>query len=135
MSSRTLRFYFKLVYTSHTWNLDVNSDMSSADFITWINKPEMHVLFNIHEQYHIQVVETNSSPNGYPEMGNPIMVSFSDTIAQRFNPRTNAFYLRPVHPITEEFIRRDDYSIAPNYARPEITRHTSTPETPEIINE
>jgi len=127
MSSRTLRFYFKLVYTSHTWNLDVNSDMSSADFITWINKPEMHVLFNIHEQYYIQVVETNSNTHGDAEMAPSIVASVSDTIGQRFNPRNNAFYLRPVHPITEEFIRRDDYSTAPNYTQPDLT-----PQNPEI---
>lgn len=132
MSSRTLRFYFKIVYTSLTWDLDINSNMCTADFINWINSDDCHRLFNIHEQYHIQVVETNSNRNGDAEMGNPIMVSFSDTIAQRFNSRNTAFYLRPVHPITEEFIRRDDYSIAPNYARPEIPRNNSTPETPEI---
>jgi len=106
--------------------------MCTADFVNWINSDDCHRLFNIHDQYHIQVVETNSNRNGDAEMGNPIMVSFSDTIAQRFNSRNTAFYLRPVHPITEEFIRRDNYSIAPNYERPEININNSTPETPEI---
>ena len=115
MSTRTLRFYFKIVYTSHAWNLDINSNMSTADFVNWINSDDCHILFNIHDKYHIQVVETNITSNGDAEMGQPIMVSDSDTIAERFNPRGTSFYLRPVHPVTEEFIRRDDYSIAPNY--------------------
>jgi hypothetical protein len=132
MSSRTLRFYFKIVYTANTWELDVNANTRIADFIAWINTPEGHELFNIHEQYHIQVVDTNSVTSGNAEMAPSIIPSFSDTIGERFNPRNNAFYLRPVHPITEEFIRRDDYSTAPNYTQPEIPRNTSRQETPEI---
>ena len=130
MSSRTLRFYFKLVYSSNTWELDINSEMSTADFVIWINKHEMRALFNIHEQYHIQVIKTSTSEMP-AELGPPIMVSYSDTFGQRFNPKFTSFYLRPVHPITEEFIRRDDYSVAPNYTDPES--HINT--TPESVNQ
>ena len=52
MSSRTLRFYFKIVYTSNKWNLDIDSNMCTADFVNWINSDDCHRLFNIHEQYH-----------------------------------------------------------------------------------
>jgi hypothetical protein len=117
MTIQPLRFYFKLVYTSNTWYLDINGQMSTIDFVNWVNSDDCHILFNIHDQYHIQVVETNTNPNGDAEMGPPIMVSFTDTIAQRFNPRVTSFYLRPVHQVTSEFIRRDDYSVAPT---PEI---------------
>lgn len=128
MSTRTLRFYFKIVYTAHTWNLDINSDMCTADFVNWINSDDCHMLFNIHHQYHIQVVEAGNNCNGDSELAPPIMVSLRDTIAERFNPRVTSFYLRPVHPITEEFIIKDDYSIAPNYVRTEMAINIPTPE-------
>jgi hypothetical protein len=46
------------------------------------------------------------------------VVSISETVGGKFDPNTTSFYLRPVNPITEEFIRRDDYSVAPNYIHP-----------------
>ena len=110
MTIQPLRFYFKIVYTSNTWYLDINGQMSTTDFVNWINGPNMRSLFNIHEQYHIEVVSTNTNVHGDSEMGPAIAVSTVDTIEQRFNPRVTSFYLRPVHQVTQEFIRRDDYS-------------------------
>ena len=116
--SRTLRFTFKLVYTTNVWHLDIDSSMTTVDLITWINEPEMRQLFNIHEHYHLDIVKTGNFTHGHAELAPSIMVSFSETVGEKYHPDTTAFYLRPVHPITEEFIRRDDYSVAPNYTQP-----------------
>lgn len=121
--SQTLRFTFKLVFTSNVWELDIDSSMSTADFITWINTPEMFTMFNINEHYHIDIVQSGNYNYGQPELAPSIMASFTETVDEKFHPRNTSFYLRPVHPITEEFIRRNDYSIAPNYTQP-----TTTPE-------
>jgi hypothetical protein len=116
--SGTLRFTFKLVFTSNVWQLDIDSSMTTADLITWINEPEMRQLFNIHEHYHIDIVRAGNFTYGHAELAPSIMVSFSETVGEKFNPETTSFYLRPVHPITEEFFRRHDYSVAPNYIHP-----------------
>ena len=135
MSNQTLRFYFKLVYTTKTWNLDINGSMSTADFIEYINKDSMHSLFNIHQYYYIEVVSTNN--NHYrdrdSEMEAPIVTSNFDSIAERFSPKTNAFYLRPVNSLTREFIRRDDYSIMPNIGE-SGTHETLVEPTPQGLN-
>jgi hypothetical protein len=130
--SRTLRFTFKLVFTANVWQLDIDSSMTTADLITWINEPEMRSIFNIHDHYHIDIVQTGNLRYGQAELAPPIMVSFTETVGEKFNPQTTTFYLRPVHPITEEFIRRDDYSIAPNYTQP-ITPEMQTPEVEVVI--
>jgi len=130
--SRTLRFTFKLVFTANVWQLDIDSSMTTADLITWINEPEMRSIFNIHDHYHIDIVQTGNLRYGQAELAPPIMVSFTETVGEKFNPQTTTFYLRPVHPITEEFIRRHDYSIAPNYTQP-ITPEMQTPEVEVVI--
>lgn len=117
--SQSLRFTFKLVFTSNVWELDVDRSMSTADFITWINSPEMLTTFNINNQYHIDVVQAGNYNYRQPELAPSILASFTETVGEKFNPQTTSFYLRPVHPITE-FFRRNDYSIAPNYTRPDI---------------
>ena len=113
MPNRMLRFNFKLVYTSKTCELDVNSEMNLGEFITWINEDEqIRQLFNIHEHYDLQIVACGNKVNGDAELAPPIDAAY-ETIGEKFNPKTTAFYIRPVDPITEEFIRRDDYSIKP----------------------
>ncbi len=115
MSNQTLRFYFKLVYTSKTWELDIDSSMKIVDFIQYVNKNSgLRPLFNIHEQYYIEIVKTNSNTNGDSEMGPEIENSNYITIGEKFNPRFDAFYIRPVISSTREFIRSNDYSIMPN---------------------
>jgi len=120
-----MRFYFKVVYTSITKELDIDRSMSVSDFILNMNET-WRSYFNIHEHYHIQIVATGNKINGDCELAPPIEATY-ETVGERFNSRNVAFYLRPVHPITEEFIRRDDYSVAPNYTQP--TTPDSTIET------
>ena len=130
--SRTLRFTFKLVFTTNVWQLDIDSSMTTAEFITYINEDtNLRQLFNIHEHYHIDIVQTGNLRYRQAELAPPIMVSFSETVGEKYDPQTTSFYLRPVHPITEEFIRRDDYSIAPNYTQP-TTPERQAPE-PEVV--
>lgn len=128
--SRTLQFNFKLVYTSNTWELNFDREMTTAEFITHINNDtNLRQLFNIHDQYHIDIVQSGNLINIQPELAPPILASFTETIGEKFNPRTTSFYLRPVHPITEEFIRRYDYSDSPNYTQ------LNTPENETLENE
>ncbi len=132
--SRTLRFDFKLVFTSHVWSLDIEESMNTADFITYINNDtNLRQLFNIHEHYHIDIVKAGSVAYRQPELAPPILASFIETVGEKFNPRTTSFYLRPVHPITEEFIRRDDYSVAPNYTQPPTPEIQPTSEMEIVI--
>jgi hypothetical protein len=129
--SRTLRFTFKLAFTTNVWQLDIDSSMTTAEFITYINKDtNMRQLFNIHEYYHIDIVKAGNSMYRQAELAPSIMVSFTETIGEHFNPNSTSFYLRPVHPITKEFIRRDDYSVAPNYTQPS----TLEPEMESLLN-
>ena len=115
----TLRFTFKLVFTPNVWHLDIDSSMTTAEFITYINEDtNLRQLFNIHEHYHIDIVKAGNKTCGYAELAPSIVVSISETVGGKFDPNTTSFYLRPVNPITEEFIRRDDYSVAPNYIHP-----------------
>jgi hypothetical protein len=114
MSNPTLRFYFKLVYTTKTWELDIDSSMKIIDFIEYVNKNSgLRPLFNIHEQYYIEIVKADTNINGDSEMG-PAIENTNITIGEKFNPRFDAFYIRPVISSTREFIRSNDYSIMSN---------------------
>jgi hypothetical protein len=132
--SRTLQFTFKLVFTANVWQLDIDSSMTTAEFITYINEDtNLRQLFNIHQHYHIDIVKAGNIMYRQAELAPSIMVSFSETVGEKFNPQSTSFYLRPVHPITEEFIRRDDYSVAPNYTQPS-TPERQTPEMDVVIS-
>lgn len=114
MPSRTLRFNLKLVYTSKTWELDVDSEMTVSNFIIWINESHhiRHSVFNIHDYYFLEIVECGNVANGDAELAPPIEPTH-ETIGEKFNPKTTAFYIRPVNQITQQFIRSNDYSIEP----------------------
>jgi len=99
------RYYFKIVYTSIAHDLLIDDEMTVAQLIHNMNEC-WRSLFNIHKDYDIEVV---ASGNAACELAPPIEPS-TQIVKDKFNPKTTAFYLRPVHPITEEFIRRDDYS-------------------------
>ena len=111
--SNTLRFTFKLVYTTNVWQTDVDISMSTAEFITRINQDRhLRQLSNIHQQYHIELVKTGNAMYKQSELAPSIVGSFSETIGENFTQQTASIYIRPVHPITLEFTRRDDYSDA-----------------------
>lgn len=114
MSSRTIRFNFKLVYTSKTWELDVNSEMSLIDFNRWLTESHRirHSLFNINDHYILEIVACGNNINGDAELA-PAIEPTHETVGEKFNPRNTAFYIRPIDPITQEFIQKDDYSVAP----------------------
>ena len=107
-----MRFQFKIVYTSKVFNASIYKHMSVTDLIDFVNQ-EYREIFNIHTHYSIQIVEVGNNINGDAELAHPVEAS-QLTIGERFQDYTT-LYIRPVHSITEEFIRRDDYSVQPTY--------------------
>jgi hypothetical protein len=64
---------------------------------------------NINSRYDIELVEVGK-PDG--ELAPCMEPRNDETLLQRCNgsPKLMAYYARPIHPITREFVRRDNYS-------------------------
>lgn len=112
MTDSTLIFYVKIVYTNISRYIEVNSSMTVMDFIANINTV-WRSQFNIHHFYNIQVVATGNRSNGDGELAPRILPSI-ETMGNTFDDKTTAFYLRPVHPTTGEFERRESYQFSPD---------------------
>lgn len=106
-----MKFYFKVVYTNIAKELDVDGFLTITDFIIKINE-ELRSHFNIHPFYAIEVVLGGNLFYGDPEMA-PAITSSGELVQEKFANKHIMFYLRPVNPITEEFIRQSDYSRLP----------------------
>jgi len=138
----TLEFRFKLVYTPNVWDMVLESNMTFDNFIDYINNEINLRLFNIHPQYYVEIVPAYNYINIYPELAPAIEHSNIKTIGENFKPKTASFYLRPVHPITKKFIRRNNYYISPNFTMPNTpdisrsnTPDNTRPNTPELFPE
>lgn len=105
------RFYFKVVYTNITKVLEINTEITIDYLISSINGIYRQD-FNIHPNYYIHIVPTGNLTHGDAELG-PEIVRSRDRVCEKFDPSNTSFYIRPVHPGTQEFIRRDDYSTNP----------------------
>lgn len=106
----TLTFTFKLVYTENVWHISLDSSMTIAQFLTYMNEDAIRQLMNIHDYYHIQIVKAGECGS---ELAPAIEASYTKTIAHLFHPSNTSFYVRPVHPVTEEFVRRNQYLVMP----------------------
>jgi hypothetical protein len=106
--SNTIKVYFKIPFTVITTTRIVSSSLTTNEFLEYVNTYVRNNL-NINSRYDIELVDTGK-PGG--ELATCLEPRNDETLLQRYN-RVNqviAFYARPVHPITREFVRRDNYS-------------------------
>jgi hypothetical protein len=110
---RYFDIYCKIPFTEVTGTFRVQSNMTITQFLEYANADIRNNL-NIHSYYAIEVVQT-----GKPgvELAEAIEPTHEQTLEERYGNIYNAgnlvaFYIRPVNPVTREFIRRVDYSLA-----------------------
>jgi hypothetical protein len=105
--SSTFQFYFKIPFTEITTFVEIQKCLTTNEFLEYVNI-EVRNNLNINSKYDIEVVDAGK-PNG--ELAYCMEPRYDETLLQRYgNVKTIiACYARPVHPITREFIRRDNY--------------------------
>ena len=108
---RHFNIYCKIPFTDVSGMFTVQSNMTIAEFIEHANTNFRNNL-NIHSSYDIEVVQTG---NREAELASPIETTNTQTLEQIYGHIYNAgniiaFYIRPVNPVTREFIRRANYS-------------------------
>lgn len=116
---RDFNIYCKIPFTDITGMFTLQSNMTIAEFIEHANTNFRNNL-NIHSSYDIEVVQTG---NRDAELALPIETTTTQTLEQRYGHIYNAgnivaFYIRPVNPVTREFIRRV------NYSEPQLQQNT-----------
>jgi len=106
--SNTIQVYFKVPFTDITTTCTVNCSLTTLEFMDYVNSDVRNNL-NINSRYDIEIVDTGK-PAG--ELAPCMEPRNDETLLQRYNVvnKLIAVYARPVHPITREFIRRDNYS-------------------------
>jgi hypothetical protein len=106
--SNTIQVYFKIPFTEITTTCNVDCSLTTLEFMNYVNS-DIRYNLNIHSRYYIELVDTGK-PGG--ELATCMEPRYDETLLQRYNRMNKviAFYTRPVHPITREFVRRDNYS-------------------------
>ena len=106
--SDTFQMYFKIPFTEITTKQRVPCNITTSDFKLYVNT-YIRAILNINAQYYIEVV-----PIGKPEGELAPFMETRDfeTLSQLYNSVNTliGFYIRPVNPITREFIRFDNYN-------------------------
>ncbi len=99
--------YFKIPFTDITTSCVVDNSLTTLEFMNFVNMDVRNNL-NINPRYDIELVEVGK-PAG--ELAPCMEPRIDETLLQRYNgsPKLIAYYARPVHPITREFVRRDNY--------------------------
>jgi hypothetical protein len=106
--TNTIQVYFKIPYTEITTVVNVEDSLTTMEFLEYVNTNVRNNL-NINQKYDIEIVDTDKTGG---ELAAPMEPRYDETLLQRYG-NTNqiiSFYARPVHPITGEFIRQNDYS-------------------------
>jgi hypothetical protein len=106
--SNTIQVYFKIPFTEITTTCTVDASLTTLEFMEYVDV-EVRNNLNINSRYDIEIVDTGK-PAG--ELAPCMEPRNDETLLQRYNivNKLIAVYARPVHPITREFIRRDNYS-------------------------
>jgi hypothetical protein len=106
LETTTVMIYFKIPYTDITHTCVVNNRLTTLQLIDYVNVDVRNNL-NINPRYDIELVEVGK-PDG--ELAPCVEPRNDETLLQRYHsPNMIAYYARPVHPITREFVRRDNY--------------------------
>lgn len=117
---RNMNVYCKIAFTEKTATFTVQSNMTIAEFLEYANT-NFRTDLNIHDSYDIELVQIGNIINGLPELAPPVEPRYDETLETRYSHIYDScnlisFYIRPVHPITREFIRRTDYSSVITYS-------------------
>ena len=107
--ANTIQVYFKIPFTEITTTCVVNCNLTTNELLEYVNTDVRNNL-NINSRFDIELVDTGK-PGG--ELATCMEPRYDETLLQRYNivNKTISFYARPVHPITREFIRQENYSI------------------------
>ena len=106
--SNTIQVYFKIPFTDITTTCVVDCSLTTLEFMDYVNSDVRNNL-NINSRYDIELVDIGKRGG---ELATCMEPRYDETLLQRYNRMNKviAFYARPVHPITREFVRRDNYS-------------------------
>jgi hypothetical protein len=104
--NKTIELYCKIPFTETTGIFKIRYNLTISELLEYVN---IHVRnkLNIDKSYDIEVVELELG-----ELGKPIETNNKQTLRQVYRNINNCFvfYVRPVHPITKVFIRKNDYT-------------------------
>jgi hypothetical protein len=103
---RTINLYCKIPFTETTGIFKIRNNLTISELLEYVNVHVRNKL-NIDKSYNIEVVEVELG-----ELGDPIETDNKQTLPQVYRNINNClvFYIRPVHPITKVFIRKNDYT-------------------------
>lgn len=99
--------YFKIPYTEPTVSALIRNSLTISELLEYV-KTTVRSNLNIDSKYDIELVDT-----GKPllELASAIIPSNTETLLQRYGSVTSvSFYIRPVDPITRQFVSYIDYS-------------------------
>lgn len=102
----TIPVYFKIPFTEITTTCVVDANLTTMEFMEYVDV-EVRNNLNINSRYDIEIVEVGK-PDG--ELAPCMEPRNDEMLLPRYNGSPKAYYVRPVHPITREFVRRDNYS-------------------------
>lgn len=110
-SSRIMEFYCKIPFTENTCKINVNSNLTIVEFLEYVDSIIKNNL-NINSKYDIILVEMGQPRD---ELDRPIEPSYDQTLERRYGTIYNmgmsvGFYVRPINPITRDYIRRENYN-------------------------
>lgn len=113
MNARTMALYCKVPYTNIYNTFYVQSNMTITEFLEYANI-NIKTQLEISREYDVEVVQTGNNINGDAELAPAIEPSYDVTLEDKFGEFYNtykiiSFYIRPVHPITREFIWLIEY--------------------------
>lgn len=110
---QTIWVYFKIPFTEITALFKLQDNLPMNELFEYVNTDIRNNL-NINTKYDIQLVETGQ-PN--EELAyNITTYRYEQTLREiydsnnNYNNNTISFYVRPIHHITREFVRQNDYS-------------------------
>lgn len=104
----TMEYTFKLVYTGDSVQCVIDPRWSVLHAMNEVLFPLFQERFQIDNWYDIELVRCGQYGSGDPELAPCINVETDVKFVEKFK-HVHAFYVRPVHPITKEFVRQNSY--------------------------
>lgn len=107
--TNNITIYFKVPYTDITTVVDVDDSLTTMEFLEYVNNENNYIRdkLYINSRFDIEVVDTGKPGD---ELACPMEPRYDETLSQRYGQnKFVSFYARPVHPITREFRRSDNY--------------------------
>lgn len=109
-----IEVYCKIAYSKINDIFNVPKNLTISNFINYANST-IRNRFHIHSRYDIEVIEIGDHTYNCPNELIPKMEeNHNQTMYEKYGHLYNrnrlmAFYIRPVNPVTREFIRRENY--------------------------